>query len=292
MSRLRLLTIGEILWDVFPNAEHLGGAPFNFSAHAARLGHEVRFVSAVGDDDRGRRALAEARDLGLDTRLIDTVAGAPTGYVTVTVDGAGQPSYVIHRPAAYDLADLTATALDELAAWRPDWLAFGTLHQMDPGARALTRRLAEACPAARRFYDVNLRRDSFTPALVAALLAEAHVVKLNDEEVVELGRMLALPAASPLEFCRSNAERFGWDAVCVTRGAAGSTVLAGDRTAEVPGVAVTVVDTVGAGDAFAAAFLHGLNAGWPAAKVGEFANRVGAFVASRAGATPRGIPAA
>src|SRR5689334_19939461 len=97
-AEMRLLGVGEILWDVFRDAEHLGGAVFNLCAHAARLGHDVYLVSAVGDDARGERALAAARQLGISTKFIGTVAGRPTGTVSVTVDDGGQPSYVIHRP--------------------------------------------------------------------------------------------------------------------------------------------------------------------------------------------------
>ena len=97
--------------------------------------------------------------------------------------------------------------------------------------------------------------------------------------------MLDLPAGSPEEFCRRNAERFAWRAVCVTRGEGGCSVLVGNEYVESPGYTVTVVDTVGSGDAFSAAFLHGLGAGWPIARTADFANRVGAFIASHAGAT-------
>ncbi len=287
MTGLKLLTVGEILWDVFPDGSRLGGAPFNFSAHATQLGHDVVFVSAVGDDDRGRRALEQARELRLRTEYIRVVDTAPTGQVAVRLTSGGQPSYVIHRPAAYDRANLDETALREIAGWDPDWLCFGTLHQTDSGARALTRRLAEACPRAGRFYDVNLRRDSYTSELVAELLGEANVVKLNDEEVAELGRMLGMPSASALEFSRHGAATYGWRAICVTRGAAGCTVWIDGDEAEVAAQPVDVVDTVGAGDAFAAAFLHGLNQGWGPRPIGEFANRVGGLVARRPGAIPR-----
>src|ERR1700694_394485 len=101
---MRLIGVGEILWDVIGVTEHLGGAVFNLCAHAARLGHDVSLISAVGDDARGRLALARAAELGVSTRFIETVPGQPTGTVTVTVDANGQPSYVIHRPAAYDFA--------------------------------------------------------------------------------------------------------------------------------------------------------------------------------------------
>jgi len=72
----------------------------------------------------------------------------------------------------------------------------------------------------------------------------------------------------------------------VTHGEKGCTVQLGDDRAEVPGYAIEVADTVGAGDAFAAAFVHGLGQGWGAAQIGDFANRVGALVASRHGAIP------
>lgn len=278
---MTIVSVGEILWDVFDDAERMGGAVFNFAVHAARLGQDVRFISAVGNDERGRRAIERTAALGLSTRYVGTTDEAPTGIVMVTVAADGQPSFVIHRPAAYDAAGLTDEALAELAAARPDWVSYGTLFQTDPRARALVRRVSEALPGARRFYDVNLRRDSYTPELVSELLAMADVVKLNEDEARELG-----PGLSIERFCRENARAYGWDSVCVTRGAAGCSVLIGEEFHTAPGYRVEVVDAVGAGDAFSAAFVHGLSAGWEAARVADFANRVGALIASRAGGTP------
>jgi fructokinase len=146
--------------------------------------------------------------------------------------------------------------------------------------------LLESYPEARRFYDINLRKDSYTAQLVMELMQSAGVVKLNDEEMVQVQQMAGTSYASIEEFCRDYASRFGWDAVCVTRGERGCAILRGREYVEVPGVPVKVADTVGAGDAFAAAFLHGLNQGWPAAKIGAFANRLGAIVASRPGGIP------
>jgi fructokinase len=283
---MKIVSVGDILWDVFEGGEHLGGATFNFSAHAAQLGHEVSFVSAVGDDDRGRRALERMQELGLTDRFMRTVPDEATGHVTVEMDDAGQPNYTIHRPAAYDYAGLAPDALRGLAEEGPDWVYFGTLHQMADQPRQLTAAIAEACAESRRFYDVNLRKDSYTPELVESLLGAADVVKLNDEEVAVLSEALDLVGESLEEFCHLHAELFGWEAVCVTRGAAGSSALIGDSFVEAPGEAVTVADTVGAGDAFSAAFLHGLDAGWASEKIVSFANQVGALVASREGAIP------
>jgi fructokinase len=283
---VRILGIGEILWDVFDQTERLGGASFNFAAQARRLGHEVVFLSAVGEDDRGRRALRAVEELGLPARLVRTVAGQPTGFVTVSVDLAGQPEFVIHRPAAYDFLDLGRSDFEELAAFDPAWIYFGTLHQMDPHARFVTQELLDFFGDARRFYDINLRDNSYTPELLDRLLPQADVVKLNHDEVAAVGGMLGWSPTGLEDFCRSAGGRFGWDAVCVTRGERGCALLVDGIYAEVAGFPVHVADTVGAGDAFAAAFLHGLGLGWKPAEIGDFANRLGALIASRPGALP------
>lgn len=271
---MHVASLGEILWDLIDGRELLGGATFNFSVQLSRLGHNVSFISAVGDDDRGRRALTRAAQLGLATKFIRTVKDAPTGTVSVVVDAKGQPSYVLHRPAAYDFATVPAEPID------PDWLYHGTLHFMEPRIYALRH----CYPEARRFYDINLRKDSYSAPLVMELLQLADVVKLNDEELVRVQQLLGTSHASMEDFCRDTASRFVWSAVCVTRGERGCAILKGDEYVEVHGVAVEVADTIGAGDAFAAAFLHGLDQNWPADQIGAFANRLGALVASRPGA--------
>jgi fructokinase len=270
---MTILSIGEILWDLFPDAERLGGAPFNFAVHAHRLGHRVVFLSAVGDDERGRIAAGRAGALGLTTEFLQVAAGQATGSVTVRLDAEGHPDFTIHRPAAYDCLALGEEHLERLAEMRPDWIYFGTLYAMEGRARETLRRLMDAVPGARHFYDVNLRRGCYTPELVRELLLLADAVKMNDDEA-ELFPDLG-------------------DAPClaVTRGERGCTVRLGKDRAECPGYAVKVVDTVGAGDGFAAAFVHGMGKGWSAAKTGDFANRLGALVASRAGAVPEWSPA-
>jgi fructokinase len=111
-------------------------------------------------------------------------------------------------------------------------------------------------------------------------------VKLNDVEVGMVGQMFGTPETTVESFCRNYAARFGWQAVCVTRGSEGCALLLAGEYLELPGYRVKVADTVGAGDAFAAALVHGIHAGWPAREVGDFANRLGALVASRSGGVP------
>ena len=272
-NEMTVLSIGEILWDVFPDTARLGGAPFNFAVHAHRLGHRVIFLSAVADDERGRAALGRAAELGLTTEFIQVAAGRPTGSVSVRLDAEGHPDFTIHRPAAYDCLTLDERQLARLAELRPDWIYFGTLYPMEGHAREVLRSVMDAVPGARRFYDVNLRRGCYTPELVRELLALAAAVKLNDDEAELFPDLGAAPS------------------VAITRGEKGCLVRIGNDRAECPGYPVKVADTVGAGDAFAAAFLHGLAAGWSAARTGNFANRLGALVASRAGAVPAWSPA-
>ena len=117
-------------------------------------------------------------------------------------------------------------------------------------------------------------------------MARAQVVKLNEDEAMTIDRMFGRASCSLEDFCRAYTLEFGWQSACVTRGEKGCAMLVNGEYVEAGGYAVQAQDTVGAGDAFAAAFVHGLSLQWPAAKIADFANRVAALVASRAGGTP------
>lgn len=277
--------LGEVLWDVFPDSVRLGGAPLNFAVHASRMGFESLLVSAVGDDDLGRRAHQAVAKMGLDTSLLHTSARWQTGTASVQLDASGYPAFQIPRPAAYDDARLTEKDILRLTAWSPAWLYHGTLFPSKKEGRSTLSRLIQALPQTMRFYDVNLRPGFDSPELVTGLLADADVVKLNETELREVSRFAGLP--SEIEaFGRAGAEQYGWRAVCVTLGERGCAILTGKDYLVAAAHPVDVVDTVGAGDAFAAAFLHGLSRQWAIENIAAFANRVGAIVASRAGAIP------
>lgn len=286
---MRILAIGEILWDVFGADEHLGGAPLNVVVNAARLGHEAAILSGVGDDDRGVRARREIVDLGLDDRFVATVPGVPTGIATVSLDGAGVAVYDFPRPAAYDLTGDTMGndgLIRDVLAWRPDWVVFGTLAQFGTGVRALTDRIIAGLPGAGRLYDVNLRAGQYRPEVVLDRLAQATLVKLNDDEANSVAAMTGL-IKDPLDaFCAGLAEQFGLRGVCVTRGADGSVLWLDDVFTTSRAYPVRVVDTVGAGDAFSATLVHGIATGLAPADTLDLAARVAAVVAGRAGGTP------
>jgi len=283
---VKIVCVGEVLWDVIGENEYLGGAALNFAAHSMRLGHSVFFVSAVGKDERGRRVLDRMAELGLSTRYVREIGTHPTGVVTVELDPAGVPRFTLHHPAAYDAPELTDDDVAELSSLKPDWIYFGTLFQTSPQARQLTYRLIDSQCGARLFYDVNLRRDHYSLPLLRELMARPRVVKLNDDEATTIDELFGRAPKSLEDFCRSYAREFGWESVCVTRGARGCVMLVNGEYVEAAGYCVRVDDTVGAGDAFAAAFVHGLSLQWPPAEIADFANRVAALVASRPGGTP------
>ncbi|HLK07584.1 MAG TPA: carbohydrate kinase [Candidatus Angelobacter sp.] len=284
---MKIVSVGEVLWDILPSAEHPGGAPFNFAWHAHNLGHEVCFVSAIGNDQRGRKIIEQMAESRLSTRFIRRVPSQPTGTVTVALDSQGLPHYTIHRPAAYDFPSLSPAEFDALLNPTPAWIYFGTLQQMSVPAHAFVMQLLAAAPTTRYFYDVNLRVGSFTPELVRTLAQRAHILKLNEQEVSALREIGGLQGDSREQFCRNCLSAFQLDGICITLGPKGCALLLGNEYLEAPGFPISVADTIGAGDAFSAALLHGINAGWTEAQIAAFANRVGALVASRSGGTPR-----
>jgi fructokinase len=280
-----IVAVGEVLWDVFPESLRLGGAPLNFAAHAKRLGHDAILISALGNDELGENAAREIAGLGLTVDMLRRSAIHETGTALVSVDGNGQASFRITRPAAYDDIRLTSAELRSVSELNPAWLYYGTLFASTHDGMAVLQQIFNALPNASRFYDLNLRAGFDSVELVAELLAAADVVKMNESEAHTISDNFGLPHELDT-FCRQAATRFGWRAASVTLGERGCVIFHGGEVAFAHGHSVKVADTVGAGDAFAAAFLHGLINGWSAQQIASFANRVGALVASRPGAIP------
>ena len=224
--------------------------------------------------------------------FVQSLSGHDTGTVEVSGGNGSAPVYRLIRPAAYDRVELTAARIASMARWKPDWIYYGTLFHKELSALRNTDRILAACPTAQRFCDVNLRSGEYSPGHVEALASAADILKLSEEESGEFASMLGIPAteSDPERLARALAERFDLRAVCVTRGSKGCSILWDRQYIECPACPVEVKDTVGAGDAFAAAFLHGWQSRWGPALSGAFANRLGALVANRTGATPEWHP--
>lgn len=285
---MHVLGIGEILWDIFPDQELLGGAALNFCANMRRLGDSGSLLTAVGDDVRGQLACRAMDVLGLTTDLVQIVEGLPTGVAIVSTGPDGEPNFTIQRPAAFDGLALSPKVSENIAKLEIHWIYFGTLLQMEPEVERITHTLVARSPSARCFYDMNLRANHWDFALIQRLCQLASVLKLNETEAQTLSRLTGMPQSKfSLEaFCSAWAEAYGIDVICVTLGPKGCFVYEDGSAYRIPGYFVAVHDTVGSGDAFSAAFLHGYHRGWPILQTARFANALGALVASRPGATP------
>jgi len=282
-----ILSLGEVLWDLFPEGPRFGGAPANFACHAAALGANVSMVSAVGDDPRGREATAILQSYGVDVSTIQVIKDAPTGAVTVNVDAAGKPSYTIEENAAWDQIEWTSELDDALT--QANALYFGTLGQRANLSRATIRRALDHARVSNtpRILDINLRPPFFDPALIRESVEQAGVLKLSDEELEAVAAACGLgPVDDPAPTLRTLLDGHGLDLVVMTRGADGALLVSPSETIDQPGIPTEVRDTVGAGDSFTAALVTGLLRGDPLANIARSACELASFVCSQPGAVP------
>ncbi|MCA9247419.1 MAG: hypothetical protein KDA42_09900 [Planctomycetales bacterium] len=297
---LKIVGLGEALFDVFDDREVLGGAPLNVAvqAHAllqaARQGEGI-VVSRIGADARGARLRDDvaARGMAIDWLQVDSQR--PTGTVLVTLQ-QGEPHYEIVADVAWDFLQAT----DELhrLAETCSAVCFGTLAQRSDAARSSIHFFLERAATAIRLFDVNLRQEYFDADILAASCQLATIVKLNEAELPQVVAILAtagkLPASSTAyasldDQAAALREAFALRALVLTRGKLGTTLYesAGKATGEpVSYPRDANADSVGAGDACSAGILFGLLHDWPSERTVQLANHLGAFVASQPGATP------
>jgi fructokinase len=260
---MQILSIGEVLWDVFEQQELLG------------------------TDRRGTAALEAMRSLGLTTEFVQLSSRYSTGAAIVVTDSNGNASYRIDRPAAFDDLQIDEALLAKLDSIMPDWIYFGTLSPFHKPTEESLLRIVGRIPNVKRFYDLNLRDGHWDLQLVERLSSMATILKLNDAEAeILFGLTLGSIPYSLEDFCSHWSTLYGIQTIVVTLGGEGCAVFSADTLTTYRGFDVQVIDTVGAGDAFSAAFLHGFHLGWPLDRTARFANALGATVASRAGATP------
>lgn len=298
-ARTLVLVLGEALVDEFADGPVAGGAPLNVARSLAALGLAPRLVSRLNpDDSAGQLVLASLRRFGLDEAGLQWDRQHATGRVSVLESPQGGHRFVIHADAAWDHLDATQ-ALASVAGTTPRLLYFGSLVQRQARSREAVRALLQHCidhsPDTLRYLDLNLRPGSDDPALAAQCLALAQWVKINDEELVQLCQWFGLPVpglgstGDLLAAAQAVLERFGLQRLVVTRGAAGYLALGAHEQllAQGPGQRLpTLVDTVGAGDAFSAMLIAALLRGhaWPAAL--SLANGMAAALCGERGPVP------
>lgn len=276
-----IVGIGEILWDMLPTGKALGGAPANFAYHAKRLGEDGWAVSAIGNDALGREIMEIVMEKGL--RNLISVTSRPTGTVQVSLDAKGVPSYTIMEDVAWD--NIPFTPQMAALASRADAVCFGSLVQRGNSRDSVLRFLRAMRPEALRVFDINLRQHYYSKEVIDESLQLSDILKINDEEIRIVAELFGL-GGDDTAACRSLIERYGLKLVILTRGADGSEVITADEAIPQAVGQVEVVDTVGAGDSFTAAFVVAYLRGDSLADAQRLANETAAYVCSCKGAMP------
>jgi|SRR5579862_488109 len=277
-----ILCVGEVLWDVFPTGRFLGGAPLNVACHLRALGLPAMMVSRVGDDDLGREILQRLPQSGLATDFVQVDKQLPTGRVHVSFQCPQTPEYDIVMPASWDAIECTDELVERAGRCRA--IVFGSLAQRGEQSRKTIQLLLKT--KALRVFDINLRSPFASREVVEQSLQQSDLVKLNEDELQRLCKWFDVNGKNAAQNAAAIARHFGCGSICITRGSGGATWWHRGSWYEHPGYRVPVVDTVGAGDAFLAALLSGLLLERSPADVLQYANAVGAFVATQNGATP------
>jgi fructokinase len=282
----RVLAIGEVLWDIIRGQEHIGGAPFNLAAHLSRLGCQASILTRIGTDPRGRAAVNEMTKFNVDTSLVQLDSRRPTGWAMVELTGDGVPTFSFPDDPAYNFIEADDAVLSRLVETKFDAVCFGTLAQKGEQTRRSLMRLLQAVRAPHVLYDVNIRLDFYPQDILRQSLGFSTMVKLNVDEARLVAERLYGVAMPEGDLALRLFADFPVRVVCVTKGAEGCTVHTAGSARDFACEPAKVADTVGAGDAFSAAFLHHY------CRTGDFfagaqrGNLLGAYVASRPGAVP------
>lgn len=282
MKKPKIVGIGELLWDVLPGGRRMGGAPVNFAFYAREGGADAHVVSAVGTDESGTELLDRISRLGIDTSAVER-NDHPTSTVEVTLDGAGVPTYRIREEVAWDY--IVQTPATDAAVAGADAICWGTLAQRNAVSRASIGEIIAAAPeGCLRLFDINLRLDYYDETVIRQSLEAADILKLNEDELPVVARYFSL-GNDPEQAIRQLLKRFALRYVVFTEGSRGSRITAADgETSYMETPRVKVADTVGAGDAFTAAFAVSLLNRLPLTACHRRAVEVAAFVCTQHGA--------
>lgn len=285
---MKYLVFGETIWDVYPDKQVIGGAPFNFSANSALLGDEVHFITGIGHDDLGDQALSHIAGYGIKTDLVCR-NDKPTGQCIVTLDEKGVPQYRVLDGAAYDHVTVDEDMIAKIREIKPTLFYFNTLAQRCEVSRNAIRKILDTVRFEHIFCDVNIRPNCWDKETLGLCMSRASIVKISEEEAHFLTDC-GLIDMNGRTFDQAVGEAFpNLKLLVYTMGAAGSAVYDFEHgTQEFSGEPekVEVVSTVGAGDCYSASFVHTYLAGGSIAEAIRFATERSNVVVAHTEAIP------
>lgn len=279
-----IVGLGEALWDVLPEGKKIGGAPANFAYHVSQFGYDSLAVSAVGNDPLGDELLSkfDERELHYLIPRVDY----PTGTVQVVLDAEGVPTYDIREGVAWDNIPFTPEL--EAVARNTRAVCFGSLAQRSTVSRDTIRRFLDATPKeALKIFDINLRQNFYTKETLQESIKACNILKINDEELVTLGRLFGYPGLDIENKCWLILGKYNLKMLVLTCGVNGSYVFTPGAMFFQETPRVEVADTVGAGDSFTATFTAALLNEKPICEAHRLAVEVSAYVCTQNGAMPR-----
>ena len=280
---MKVLSFGEVLWDVYPNSAHLGGAPLNFSAHFKKCGGNSWIITAVGDDVLGRKTVSEIKNLGVNTEYI-TIAEQETGKCIVTLDEKQIPTYNLLNDVAYDYIQFPDTKNESF-----DVLYFGTLALRNENNKNVLNKILCENNFKEVFVDINIRPPYFSDEVIRYALKNATIIKISDEELPAVIKALKRNKSSAVECGQILGEEFSnLKMVIITKGAEDSLAYECKSKSffECEAQKVNVASTVGAGDSFSASFLAKYTETNDIEKALAFATKVSGYVVSCMDAIP------
>jgi len=279
-----IVGLGEALWDVLPDGAKLGGAPANFAYHVSQFGHDAVAISALGNDELGDKTIKEFDKIGLN--YIMPRVEQPTGTVGVELDAEGVPTYDIKTDVAWDNIPFTDEIEDAAKNCRA--VCFGSLAQRSKKSHDTIMRFLNTTPEdCLKIFDINLRQNFYTKEILQESLRNANILKINDEELVAIGRMFGYPGLDIENKCWLILGKYCLKMLVLTCGTNGSYVFAPGIKSFQPTPKVQVADTVGAGDSFTGSFTAAILAGMPIGEAHKLAVEVSAFVCTQNGAMPK-----
>ena len=283
-NKRMIVGLGEALWDVLPEGKKLGGAPANFAYHTGQFGLDTLAVSALGEDRLGDETIAAIEEQGLNYMM--PRVPYPTGTVQVTLDDEGIPAYDIKENVAWDNIPFT----DEMKAVAQNCRAvcFGSLAQRNVVSRGTIKKFLSATPDdCMKIFDINLRQNFYTKEVIDDSLHLCNVLKINDEELVVIGRMFGYPGLDMQDKCWLLLGKYNLDILVLTCGVNGSYVFTPGSMSFYETPKVEVADTVGAGDSFTGTFCACILKGKSVADAHRIAVDASAFVCTQKGAMPK-----
>jgi fructokinase len=285
MNKRYVVGLGEVLWDVLPEGKKLGGAPANFAYHAGQfLGMDNTIaVSALGEDKLADETIEALREHGLND-LLPRVP-YPTGTVQVQLDEQGIPTYDIKENVAWDNIPFD----DDIAQIARNCRAvcFGSLAQRNVVSRETIQKFLDATPDdCLKIFDINLRQQFYTQEILRESFQRCNILKINDEELVLIGRMFGYPGLDIENKCWLILGKYNLDMLVLTCGTNGSYVFTPGHVSFQETPKVKVADTVGAGDSFTGSFVGSILNGKSVPEAHRTAVQVSAYVCTQNGAMP------